>query len=130
MDPSIAAGGVSPSLLPSATSWYMNPFFLASFGAFAALGFVMLTLAYFILGKLKRGEGMPAPDDRCATCGITGDMVGKLIPCQAHGEIKTRVETIDKWILSHEGDYRELRQRIDRIERSRASESASRTFGE
>lgn len=121
MEPSVIASG-GQGLLPSATTWYMNPFFLASFGAFAALGFVMLVTAYFILVRSKKSLPGVDPDARCATCGMTGDMLSKLMPCQAHEGLRVRIETIDKWIFSHEGDYRELRQRIDNIERERANE--------
>jgi hypothetical protein len=109
--------------LPTATSWYMNPYFMASFGAVVALGFVIFALAYFVFVKLKVGAtSQPSvieikPEDRCGTCGMTTEMISKLMPCRAHEGLSVRVTTIDKWIESHEKDYREIRQRVDAIER-------------
>ena len=119
MEPTLAAASQNAGLLPSASSWYMNPFFLASFGAFAALGFVMLVLAYFILGRVRKG--LPPPgngDERCATCGLTGDMLAQLVPCKAHEGIKVRVDSIDKWIANHEQENRDLAKRVNYLERS------------
>lgn len=135
MEPSSLASG---GLLPSASSWYMNPFFLASFGAFAAIGFVTLVAGYFLIYRLK-----PTPkvdnEERCSTCGMTGDMIAKLIPCSKHEGMVIRVDALetlfgrvqkleglesrvsgtDRWIANHDLDYREVRQRVDAIERNK-----------
>jgi hypothetical protein len=96
--------------VPQVTSWYMNPFFMASFGAVVALGFVLFALAYFVFVKLKVGqrEGKEASDD-CKVC--------TYIPCKDHGTVSARVGYIEKWIDSHDDDYKELRRRVDSIER-------------
>jgi hypothetical protein len=103
--------------LPTATSWYMNPYFMASFGAVVALGFVLFALAYFVFVKLKVGQTpqptMTSPIDKCATCGLTGEMVARLIPCKDHAGIVSRIDGITAWIKSHEEDYRQLRKRLD-----------------
>ena len=104
--------------LPQATSWYMNPFFMASFGAVVALGFVLFALAYFCFVKLKLGQklsGNGNPED-CRSC---GDIVAKYMPCRDHASIGLRLEFIEKWQNNIEEDYKELRRRVDAIERGK-----------
>jgi len=108
--------------LPSATSWYMNPYFMASFGAIVALGFVIFAVAYFVFVKMKIAQPTAAPpgkEVRCDTCDITTDMIGKLIPCSTHAAVLVRLDGFEQWRTQHEEDYRELRRRIDALERRR-----------
>jgi len=111
--------------LPSATSWFINPYFLASFGAVVAFGFVLFALAYFVFVKLKVGmtqpsvvvETGPGMADKCTTCGLTSEMISKIIPCKEHAGVVEKVEAHQRWIDAHDNDYRELRKRVDAIER-------------
>ena len=111
MGSSIIASG-----LPTATSWYMNPYFMATFGAVVALGFVLFALAYFVFVKLRIGQTSAATitkGESCAVCGLTSDMITRLVPCKDHTGVIARVEALEQWKISHETDYRELRQRTD-----------------
>jgi len=120
MEPTAVATSAMASGLPSATSWYMNPYFMASFGAVVALGFVLFALAYFVFVKLKVGQPAQVsilPEDRCNTCGLTAEMISKMVPCKEHGETQTRLKSLENWKEEHGGDYRELRRRVDAIER-------------
>lgn len=116
MEPtSIMATGV-----PSATSWYMNPYFAASFGAVVALGCVIFALAYFVFVKLKVGNEPKVETgdrDKCAQCGLSSELMDKLVPCKFHGEIAIRTATLEREIKELKDDYREQRRRIDAIER-------------
>lgn len=94
------------------SSWWMNPYFMASFGAVVALGFILFALAYFFFVKLKVGRGGEEADEKCLTCGLTGDMLAKLVPCKEHSGLVNDVEGVKRWILSHEQDYRDLRKLI------------------
>lgn len=99
--------------LPTATSWYLNPYFMATFGAIAALGLVVFAIAYFVFVKLKVGQATPAVVDSCATCGMTGEMITRLIPCKEHSGLTSDIKSILAWIKSHEEDHRRLAKRID-----------------
>ena len=106
MDPTSALN------VPQATSWYMNPFFMASFGAVVALGFVLFALAYFVFVKLKVGQGQSKDEGvDCKVC--------TFIPCKDHGSVSARVGFIEKWVDEHGNDYKELRRRVDAIERGK-----------
>ena len=116
MEPTVIAAG-----LPVATSWYMNPYFMASFGAVVALGFVLFTLAYFVFVKLKVGQPtLPIvinSDDKCANCGLTTEMLTKMIPCKDHSAVLVRLDSVEKWQGRHDEDYRELQRRVNTLER-------------
>jgi len=96
--------------VPQATSWYMNPFFMASFGAVVALGFVLFALAYFVFVKLRVGQKDGRENGvECKVCAY--------IPCKDHGSVSARVGFVEKWQDAHDDDYKELRRRVDAIER-------------
>jgi hypothetical protein len=116
MGPAAVATG-----LPTATSWYMNPYFMASFGAVVALGFVLFALAYFVFVKLKVGQApvVVSPEDRCGTCGLTQEMISRMIPCRDHGTMAVRIETVEKWQGRHDEDYRELMRRVNALEKGK-----------
>lgn len=101
--------------LPSATSWYMNPYFMASFGAVVALGFVLFALAYFVFVKLKVGQPqqVPMPNaDRCSTCGLTGDMMIRLT-CKEHSGLVKDLEGTKGWIEGIDSRLTSLQKRVD-----------------
>lgn len=116
MEPS-ALAQTTGVLQQSGTSWYMNPFFLASFGAFAALGFILVVMGWIIFGRLRNTPLTTAAmgeEERCGTCGLTAEMVAKMIPCGAHSGLARNLDGIEKWITTHDNDYRELRQKQER----------------
>lgn len=110
--------------LPSASSWFINPYFLASFGAVVAFGFVLFALAYFVFVKMKVGQQQPqvvieggGGPDKCTACGLSADMINKIIPCKEHAGLLEKVAAHQRWIDAHDTDYRDLRNRVDAIER-------------
>jgi hypothetical protein len=110
--------------IPTVSSWYMNPFFAAAFGAAAALGLIFLGLGYIIFVKLRYATEPPGkkdgPDqDRCSICGITQEML-QTFACKAHGELAIRVSAAESWLRDQRQDVIDLRKRVDEIERSRA----------
>jgi hypothetical protein len=92
--------------MPTPAMWYMNPIFLASAGAFFAVGLLMLVTIYFVLTKMKPKSGSLDPDGLCP-----------LEVCRSHEGILIRLEGIDSWIKEHKEDYKEIRRRIDELER-------------
>jgi len=101
--------------LPTAQSWYMNPYFAASFGAVVALGFISFMIGYFVFWRLRQGK-VPlavAGEATCGSCGLTGEMINRLVPCKDHSGVVKDIEGIKAWIKSHEEDYRRLAGRMD-----------------
>ena len=122
MEPNVIATG-----LPQATSWYMNPYFMASFGAVVALGFVLFGLAYFVFVKLRVGQSNNSfpleATEKCLTCGMTGDMLTRLIPCKDHAGLVARLDGVVAWIKSHEEDYREMRRDVSYLMKGKKGDS-------
>jgi len=105
--------------LPSATSWYMNPYFAASFGVVVALGSLTFFLAYFVLVKLRVGQ--PAKNNgsgvKCERCQLTEDTLSRIIPCKMHSGLEARLSSVENWQRQHDADYRALANRINDMER-------------
>jgi hypothetical protein len=86
----------------------MNPIFLASAGAFFAVGLLMLVTIYFVLTKMKPKIGGISQENPCP-----------LEVCRSHEGIVIRLDVIDNWVKEHKEDYKEIRRRIDEIERGK-----------
>ncbi|CAO0822435.1 hypothetical protein DFAR_3060008 [Desulfarculales bacterium] len=106
--------------IPTASSWFMNPYFMATFGIIAALGLVIFGITYFLFYVKTRKASVP-DEGKCDTCGLTGDILSKLIPCNAHSGLVADIAGIKAWIASHEQDYRRLSARIDALSDKRGS---------
>jgi hypothetical protein len=91
----------------------MNPYFLATFGIVAALGLVIFGITYFLF--YVRTRKAPPAEDRCASCGLTSEMLTRLIPCKDHSGLVSDIAGIKAWINSHEQDYRRLASRLDSL---------------
>lgn len=86
--------------------WYMNPIFLASAGAFFAVGLLMLVTIYFVLTKMKPKSGNSLSDGTCP-----------IEVCRSHEGILIRLDGIDNWVKELKEDYKEIRRRTDELER-------------
>lgn len=84
-------------------NWLMNPIFLVSLGAFTSLGLLVLSAGYFLMAK----RNMPQKEVK-----ICQD-------CQWHEGVLVRLNLIEKDKDAHVEDYRELRRRVDALERKR-----------
>jgi hypothetical protein len=93
--------------MPTTVSWLANPVFLASLGAFTALGLLMMVAAYYVMNKLK-----PQP-----AVTLFSDFTGST--CRSHEGLSIRMASFEKWMDEHKEDYKEIRRRIDALERGR-----------
>ena len=100
--------------LPTASSWFLNPYFMATFGIICALGLVIFGITYFAF-YIKQRKALVVPDDRCGACGLTGEMIARMVPCKDHSGLVADVIGIKAWIKTHEEDYREMRRDITRL---------------
>jgi len=88
----------------------MNPYFMATFGAIAAMGLVVFAISYYVFVRLRVGQA--TGDDKCGSCGIASE-ISRLIPCKDHSGVVKDIEGIKAWIKSHEEDYRRISKRLD-----------------
>jgi hypothetical protein len=88
------------------TTWLSNPVFLASLGAFTAMGVLMLVAAYFVMTKMKPVS---------ATTPFGEPSSGST--CRSHEGLSIRMASFEKWMDEHKEDYKEIRRRIDALER-------------
>jgi hypothetical protein len=87
--------------MPGAATWYTNPVFLASLGAFTAMGVLMMAAAYFVMTKMKPQPG---------TTPFLFESPG--YTCRSHEGLAQRVATLEKWIDEHKKDYQDIRDAI------------------
>lgn len=107
------------SALPTAQTWYMNPYFAASFGAVVAIGFIAFMVGYFVFWRLRQSK-IPlvvASEATCGSCGLTGEVINRLIPCKDHSGLDARVTANEKWQSQHDADYRSLATRVNELEK-------------
>ena len=104
--------------LPTALSWYQNPYFAASFGIVVALGSLTFALAYFVFVKLKVGQTRDSgTTDKCERCQLTEETLSRIIPCKMHSGLEARLSSVENWQRQHDADYRALANRINDMER-------------